>query len=85
MLQMLLDSIGVTEKRYDPIIGAVNLMMKHLFVMVIGKQIQPIPYMIWFAIRYFTWKVIIKTFNLIYDILHCSFNYASQARERFLA
>ena len=70
-----LDAV-IADSKINSIMGPVNLRMNLLLVMVIGKQIQPIPYMIQFAILYFAWKVVIKTFSSIFDILHCSFDYA---------
>ena len=56
--------------------GAVNLSVYHLLVMHYCKQVEPVFDMVKVAPCFPAWKIVIKSFCPVLDVLHGPFNQA---------
>ena len=72
----IMDQSSYMIKSILYVLGPVNLSVYHLLVMIIDKQIHPILYVFQFTVFQSTWKVVIKTFGPVLNLLHSSFDKA---------
>ncbi len=61
-------------KIFEVLSGAVNSGVYHLHVMHFCKQVEPVFDMAEVAHRFSAWKIVVKSFCPVLDVLYCPFN-----------